>query len=48
MISNLPISDVRQFGFLLLGAIAGGFFLLVVVVSIMLVVVLKRTRGKKT
>ena len=48
MISNLPISDVRQFGFLLLGAIAGDVFLLVVVVSVMLVVVLKRIRGKSS
>ena len=42
------VSDVRQFGFLLLGAGVGGVFLLVVVVSVMLVVVLKRMRGKSS
>ena len=41
------VSDVTQFGFLLLGAI-GGVFLLVVVVSVILVVVLKRIRGKSS
>ena len=44
---TFQVSDVRQFGLLLLGAI-GGVFLLVVVISIMLVVVLKRIRGKSS
>ena len=44
---TFQVSDVRQFGFLLLGAI-GGVFLLVVVVSVILVVVLKRMRGKSS
>ena len=44
---TFQVSDVRQFGLLLLGAI-GGVFLLVVVVSVMLVVVLKRIRGKSS
>ena len=45
---TFQVSDVRQFGFLLLGAGIGGVFLLVVVVSVMLVVVLKRMRGKSS
>ena len=45
---TFQVSDVTQFGFLLLGAGVGGVFLLVVVVSVMLVVVLKRIRGKSS
>ena len=45
---TFQVSDVTQFGFLLLGAGVGGVFLLVVVVSVMLVVVLKRMRGKSS
>ena len=45
---TFQVSDVRQFGLLLLGAGVGGVFLLIVVVSVMLVVVLKRMRGKSS
>ena len=45
---TFQVSDVRQFGLLLLGAGVGVVFLLIVVVSVMLVVVLKRMRGKSS